>query len=199
MNIVIDIVKTEIKNQNARFVFPSETASSGWARKICGFTRQRSVALERFLAWDRFKETVIRADLRDKKPVSSVLRKLFAEKLIRKNAEEKFFTSLIPPRFAREGGIFAAQIASVLPSLTLWEDRARADAAYTPDDEDRDFAIFKKEYTEFLEAKNLFEPSWIKPPLRDKDNTYFIFFPEAIEDFAEYEFLLKNEKTIRLV
>ncbi|MDR1932737.1 MAG: PD-(D/E)XK nuclease family protein [Spirochaetales bacterium] len=199
MNIVIDIIRGEIDNPNSCFVFPSETASSGWARKICDFTGRRSVATGRFLAWDHFKESVIRADLQDKKPVYGVLRRLFAEKLIRKNAGQKFFAALIPPRFAEDGGIFTAQIASMLPSLALWEDRTRSGTDYIPDEEDRDFGILKKEYTEFLEAKNLFEPSWIKPPLGDRNHVYFIFFPEAIEDFAEYEFLLKNEKTIRLV
>jgi hypothetical protein len=199
MNAIVRIIKAEIKNQAACFVFPSETASSTWARKACGLAGERSIAAGRFLAWDRFKETAIRADLGDKKPVSSILRKLFAESLIRKNAGEKFFRQIIPPRFAEEGGVFTEQIASCLSSLALWEDLSRPAHGYLPDEEDGDFAILKKEYAAFLERENLFEPSWVKPPFRDRRRLYYIFFPEAMEDFTEYEKLLKNEPAIRLV
>ncbi|MDR1317454.1 MAG: PD-(D/E)XK nuclease family protein [Spirochaetales bacterium] len=199
MNSVISIIKAEIKNQMARFVFPSETASAVWAQKACGFTGERSVAAGRFLAWDRFKETAIRANVKDRQPVSAVLRKLFVEKLIRKNAGEKLFSALIPVRFAEEGGVFSRQIAALLPSLALWEERARNAEGYAPDEEDADFAVLKGEYAAFLEARGLFEPSWVKPPLQDREHTYYIFFPEAVEDFTEYEALLKNEKTIHPV
>jgi hypothetical protein len=178
MNTIINVIKAEIKNQASCFVFPSETASSTWTRKACLLSGQRSIAAGRFLAWDRFKETVIRADFRDKKPVSSILRKLFAESLVRKNASEKFFRTLVPPRFAEEGGIFTEQIASCLSSLALWEDLSRGTRGYLPDEEDGDFAILKKEYAAFLEEKNLFEPSWVKPPFKDRRRAYYIFFPK---------------------
>jgi hypothetical protein len=199
MNSVISIIKAEIKNRMARFVFPSETASAVWAQKACGFTGERSVAAGRFLAWDRFKETAIRANVKDRKPVSAVLRKLFVEKLVRRNVGEKLFSSLIPVRFAEEGGVFTRQIAALLPPLALWEERSRNAEGYAPDDEDADFAVLKREYAAFLEASGLFEPSWVKPPLQDREHVYYIFFPEAVEDFTEYEALLKNEKTIHLV
>ncbi|MCL1817793.1 MAG: PD-(D/E)XK nuclease family protein [Spirochaetaceae bacterium] len=198
MNTVTGIIAAEINNQAARFVFPSETASSAWAREALFLTRERSVAAGRFLAWDRFKETVIRAELADKKPVSSVLRKLFAESLLRRNAGEKFFTSLIPPGFAGEGGVFSRELAAALPSLALWESLAAARGSAL-DAEDADLALLKKEYGDFLASKKLFEPSWVKPPFRDREHTYYIFFPEAMEDFTEYAELLENEKNIRIV
>jgi hypothetical protein len=213
MNQILEIISREIKNQNSRFVFPSETASSAWARKICAFTGERSVAVNRFLAWDRFKERAVRAGQGDQKPASQVIRKLFTHRLVKKNAEAARnlnipaagetggfpFCSLIPREFAGEGAVFAGDIAGILPSLALLKTRQAQTPGFTPDDEDRDFALLEKEYSRFLKQYGFFEPSWEKPPLGDRISVYYIFFPEAIEDFSEYAKLLEGEPSIRLV
>ncbi|MDR2483283.1 MAG: PD-(D/E)XK nuclease family protein [Treponema sp.] len=200
MKTVLKIISGEIKNQKSRFVFPSETAASLWSQKICRFTGERSIALSRFLAWDRFKEEVVRSELQDKEPVSSVIRKLFTERLIRENARRPFFRALIPPEYAAEGRVFSASIAALLPSLGFWEKRLReAEAVGLADDEDQDLALLKAEYAQFLERENLFEPSWERPPLRDREHQYYIFFPEAMEDFTEYESLLCAEPSVHIV
>jgi hypothetical protein len=213
MNPVLKILAEEIADPKIRFVFPSETASSLWARKACLFTGIRSIALDRFLAWDRFKEKVVRAEVRGRRPVSGVIRRLFAETLIKKNAafvkvgggpdggtgETDFpFRFLVPPDFAEEGTAFAMSLAALLPSLAFWESKRAQAAACRNDDEDRDLELIKREYTAFLDGHELFEPSWEKPPLRDKKHNYIIFFPEAIDDFDEYEALL-TVPPIRLV
>jgi hypothetical protein len=215
MDVIFKVLSEEIKKPDSRFVFPSETASSLWARKICGFTGTRSVALNRFLAWDRFKEETVRAEVQDKAPVSAVIRRLFAEALVRKNAaaleqvsrkgtpdyldaEVLPFHSLIPGEFAETGKIFAAQLAGILPSLKFLKKR-RQGSACERDAEDRDFDILEKEYAHFLNRHGLFEPSWENPPLRDRTHRYFIFFPEAIEDFTEYEATLSSEPLIHLI
>ena len=198
MKTVLNIISGEIKNQTSRFVFPSETAASLWSQKICGFTGERSIALKRFIAWDRFKEEVVRSELQDKEPVSSVIRKLFTERLIKQNALRPFFRALIPPEYAAEGRVFSASIAALLPSLGFWEKRLR-EAEEEADDEDQDLALLKAEYAQFLEQENLFEPSWERPPLRDREHQYYIFFPEAMEDFTEYESLLCAEPSIHIV
>jgi hypothetical protein len=213
VNQILEIISREIKNQNSRFVFPSETASSAWARKICLFTGERSIALNRFLAWDKFKETAVRIGTEDQKPISDVIRKLFIQGLVKKNAEaarkyraasaEKSdvfpFCSLIPLKFAEEGTIFAGMIAAFLPSLALLKTRQEQIPGFVPDEEDRDFILLEKEYSQFLKQYGFFEPSWEKPPLGDRSSTYYIFFPEAMEDFSEYEKLLQGEPTIHLI
>ncbi|MDR2245082.1 MAG: PD-(D/E)XK nuclease family protein [Treponema sp.] len=212
MNTLLSIISGELRNQESRFVFPSEAASSEWARKICGLMGIRSAAMNRFLAWDRFKEGFIRSEAQDKEPVSAVLRKLFAENLVGRNAEALRggksraeetalpFRGLIPPAFAEDGAVFASRIAGLLPSLRLLRRRMEASgAAFTGDDEDRDFMALEKEYAAFLETRRLFEPSWERPPLKDREHRYYIFFPEAIEDFAEYESLLRDEPAIQVI
>lgn len=225
-NPVVRIISREIHHPDSRFVFPSEAAASLWAQKTCIFTGVRSLVRRRFLAWDRFKEEVIRAAIQDREPINGVTRRLFAEKLIRENARAVLnpagrqwaeglpFKAIIPREFAEEGAVFAAQIAALLPSLKLL--RARQEAAqtaggaagpataaenrsYRPDDEDQDFSVLEGAYTAFLDHSGLFEPSWERPPLKDRDHDYYIFFPEAMEDFTEYEATLRAEPVIHLV
>ena len=86
MNTVIRAITEHIGDQNISFVFPSQIAATLWARKICTLGIVRSVAAKRFLGWDRFKEEVIREKDTKREPATSVMRKLFADALIRKNA-----------------------------------------------------------------------------------------------------------------
>jgi hypothetical protein len=210
------VLSQEIKDPAAYFVFPSETVSSEWARKTWAFTGVRSIALNRFMAWDRFKETAIREKVRGRTPVSGTIRKLFAHALVKKNARalrdgkggeghspgegrrDFPFRSLIPPEFAEEGAVFVSRFAASLPSLGLLKTRLEA-PGYTPDEEDGDFALIEGEYRDFLQKKGLFEPSWEQPVLENKGRRYFIFFPEAIEDFSEYAGVLEKEPGVRLV
>ncbi|MDR1901066.1 MAG: PD-(D/E)XK nuclease family protein [Treponema sp.] len=226
MNILLKTIEENKQRQNTCFVFPSGAVADLWARKVCGLLDLRSVALNRFIAWDRFKEKAIRAEEKDgeeakeMEAVSTLVRKLFAELLVRKNKEAAktvsrsvqndgtdstdFRTdlplrSLIPLEYADEGSIFVDSIAALLPSLALWEEKRGQVPRYRNDDEDRDFTVIKNEYTAFLKKHNLFEPSWVKPPFRYTGFEYFIFFPEAISDFSEYESLLSVEKTVHLI
>ncbi|MCL2320061.1 MAG: PD-(D/E)XK nuclease family protein, partial [Treponema sp.] len=213
MNPVISTIKEHIADQNVRFVFPSQTAAALWARKTCTLGIVRSVAGNRFLAWDRFKEEVIRERDSRREPVSALIRKLFAEALVRKNAEIVSgaggqglsrksggfpLQSLIPQEYARGGSIFAPAIARFLPSLFMWEKLTKTVPGYRAESEDEDYQTIKNEYAIFLEHYKLFEPSWEEIKIRGGDRQYLIFFPELIEDFAEYDALLAEPQFIRI-
>jgi RecB family exonuclease len=199
MDQVTGIIQKEINNPRVFFVFPSDIAAGLWARKAGEFAGVRSVAVNRFTAWDRFKETAIRAETPGRQPVSSVVRKLFAEKLVKKNAAGPFLASLIPLEYAEEGGRFAPFIAALLPGLGYWERRVREAESYTADAEDRDFSYLKSAYAAFLEENRLFEPSWQEFTVRDKGGKYYIFFPEAMEDYGEYGELLENNGAFEII
>ncbi|MDR0554671.1 MAG: PD-(D/E)XK nuclease family protein [Treponema sp.] len=203
MDTIETLLTREIKNRQSRFVFPSETASSRWARRLLAISGERSIALNRFLAWDRFKEGILHSEMRDKRPISSVVRKLFVEDLARKNAKaaaagSPLFRAIIPTVYASEGRIFSASIAAMLPSLGFWETRLRS-SGQPPDDEDEDLLYLKKVYAEFLAGRGLFEPSWETPSFGEKERRYYLFFPELIEDFAEYEALLKAASNVNII
>lgn len=186
------------------FVFPSDIAATLWLEASLAITRRETLPSRRFIAWDRFKERAVQASVAGKQPVSAILRKLYALGLARRNREsaEPLFTALIPEAFAESGAVFAPWIARILPSLALLERKRRMagkSTHATGDGEDKDLSSLKADYSLFLDANSLFEPSWQMPPLRDTGDRFVIFFPEAIEDFAEYEPLLAGAPFIKTV
>jgi hypothetical protein len=189
MASVFEIILERVQDQNTCFVFPSEVAAVIWARKICVYGGIRSVAADRFLAWDRFKEAVARAEVKDKKPVSALVRRLFARALARKNAASPFLSAMIPPGYAENGVVFAPFIAALLPALPRWEE-LQQEHNIRDDEEDRDLRIIKSEYTVFLDEHSLFEPSWEKVPFHSEEKRYVVFFPEVVDDYAEYRNVL---------
>jgi hypothetical protein len=217
MDTIRSVIQREIARQESCFVFPSEAASSRWARRACDFTAVRSVALNRFMAWDRFKERAVSAPSLGKRPVSQVLRRIFVRALAGQNAraleesrlspgegpgrggppgrpdtgEGLPFRFLIPPEYAGEGAVFVSALTDILPSLGYWKT-LMAGGGIEPDGEDRDLMVLEGEYRAFLEKFRLFEPSWEIPSREEGGNRYFIFYPELIEDFAEYEPFLKR-------
>ncbi|MDR2702416.1 MAG: PD-(D/E)XK nuclease family protein [Spirochaetaceae bacterium] len=191
MASVFDTILGSIADQNTGFVFPSETAAMLWARKLCLHGGIRSLTPERFLAWDRFKEVSVRAREKNKKPASSLIRRLFAFSLVRQNAASPFLSALIPVEYAESGGVFADSIAMMLSSLGRWE--SLQEVAGRDDEEDRDLRIIKSKYAAFLDEHNLFEPSWEKAAFCGNESRHIIFFPEALADFAEYAELLDTQ------
>ncbi|MCL1927691.1 MAG: PD-(D/E)XK nuclease family protein [Treponema sp.] len=190
MNSVFETIIEKIKEKtNTFFVFPSETAASLWARKICIHGELRSLSPEHFLAWDRFKEEAIRSEEKKRKPVSALIRRLFAHSLTQKNTNEPFLQALIPVQYAKNSLVFTDSIASLLSSLKRWEELHTA-GHFKDDDEDRDLHIIKTSYAAFLQENCLYEPSWEKMSFFKNDKNYIIFFPEALEDFEEFKELL---------
>jgi hypothetical protein len=206
MNVIVQTLREHIADQNVRFVFPSGIAAGLWAKKTCTLGIARSVAANRFLAWDDFKEEATQERDAERRPATAVMRKLFAEALARKNAaaaggEKKTgaegfpLKSIIPIDYAAEGETFVPFIARLLPSLSYMEKLAKNTVA---DDEDSDYLLIKSEYSGFLERCGLFEPSWEEITILPDGMRYVIFFAELIEDFTEYDTLLKAPQFIRV-
>ena len=188
MDSVFETILKKI-NTAACFVFPSETTALLWARKICLHGELRSLLPERFLAWDRFKEETIRSKEKKRKPVSSLIRRFFAYSLTQRNTTEPFLQALIPVQYAENSPVFADSIASLLSSLNRWEELHTA--GHCQDDgEDRDLRIIKINYAAFLQENDLFEPSWEKMSFQKDERHYIVFFPEVLDDFAEFKELL---------
>jgi RecB family exonuclease len=226
MSEIYNILNAEIKNADSVFIFHSDIAALEWMRRACEIEGVRSVAQERFLAWDDFiKRNILFGSntLADtgtkmvKEPVSNAIRLLFAESLIRENSkkaagaaqegrgeDELPFRFLVPIHlykeksrdFADYAQIFASSIAAVLPALQYWENKTRNNIK---DDEDRDYALLKKIYKKFLDDNNLFEPAWETLSFSGSTNKYFLFYPELIENYAEYAALLENESSFHVI
>ncbi|MDR1506417.1 MAG: PD-(D/E)XK nuclease family protein, partial [Treponema sp.] len=209
LNRIETLLLEKSRNPDALFVFPTDVAVSRWADRLLYLRGGGTVAMEQFTAWDTFKGASVRSRAQDKKSVPSVLRKIFVRSLIQENAElggsgkETVFTSLIPPEYARQGSAYVSWFTGILPQLGYWFEKMTAKAGglqgSLPPGDDRDLCTLFFRYRDFLESNGLFEPAWEKPPFDDNGKDCFIFFPESLADFKEYEEILGNANHVTIV
>jgi len=236
MNSVETVLLENADKPGSLFIFPTDIAASRWAdhllrlkaasRQTASKLRQNggavnggTVAMEKFIAWDTFKQNSIRSKIRNRKSVPAVLRKMFIAALIRENAQicadfcasgkEPVFTSLIQPAWARQADSYAGWLAGILPQLGLWFKRTTGlpvaqigsglKAAKDFSGDDRDMFNLALRYTQFLEKNGLFEPAWETPPFEDTGAECFIFFPESLSDFDEYRELLAASPHVKTI
>ncbi|MCR4742946.1 MAG: PD-(D/E)XK nuclease family protein [Treponema sp.] len=197
-NLIEITLKENIKNPSAVFVFPTQTAAELWADKIIFISEVSALAMNRFLAWDTFKGQSIKGQHQDKTSIPSAMRQIFAANIISQNAENPFLKNLIIPEYAKTASGFENWICSLLPSLKNWKtkfDKSNQKA----DDEDCDLLNLYEKYSDFLEENNFFDPAWETPPFQKDGNKYFIFFPEILSDYFEYEEILKSSEDITII
>lgn len=196
--IIKKTILENIKDKDTVFVFPTQIAASMWADTIISFDEVTAVALERFIAWDEFKGNSIRSRQQDKTSVPSVLRKIFAENIVKLNSTEKFFKSIITPEYAENASRFSSWISDMLPMLALWKKYVDRQGV-KPDAEDQDLSELYNRYKAFLDENGFFDPAWETPPFDSNGKKYFIFFPEILMDYLEYKEILESASEITLV
>jgi hypothetical protein len=226
MNSVETALLENIDRPGSLFVFPTDVAASRWADRLLCLRRTYkcgggTVAMEKFIAWDTFKQQSIRSKVQDRQSIPSVLRKMFVSGLVRENArlcaegKPPIFASLIPAAWAQQADSFAPWLAEMLPQLALWlrqtavlssaltlaqiDEAAALRLAEGLSADDRDLFTMAIHYSRFLEQHNLFEPSWETPPFDNMGNECFIFFPESLFDFGEYQELLEASDHVTIV
>ena len=216
MNSVETILLENIDNPDSLFIFPTEIAASRWADHLLRL-KGGSLAMNKFIAWDDFKQNSIKSKVQNKKSIPSALRKIFAGRLVRENAEavkqEKtpVFSSLIRTQWAEQASQFAPWLTGILPQLDVWFNKVTGltiDKITSTDAEmfssrfhgdEKDMYTLAFRYAHFLEAHSLFEPAWEKPPFNDEGKDCFIFFPESLSDFCEYRELLKSSDHVKTI
>jgi len=217
MNLVETILLENIDKPSSFFVFPTDIAVSRWVDRALVLRGHGTVAMEKFIAWDKFKQNSIRSKVQSKQSIPSVLRKMFAGMLIRENAElcaenrEPVFSALIQTKWAGQADSFADWLAGILPHLALWfrqatglpvseiQGDAASRVAESLSGEDRDLFTLALRYTQFLIGHDLFEPAWETPPFDDTGKECFIFFSESLLDFEEYRELLEASEHVKIV
>ncbi|MDR2517758.1 MAG: PD-(D/E)XK nuclease family protein [Spirochaetaceae bacterium] len=214
MNRVEKILLEKSAVPGTLFVFPTTVSSAHWAERLLTLRGGGAAAMEQFIAWDTFKQESIRAQKQRKNSVNAPLRKIFAACLVRENAEQvragkpPVFTSLIPPRYAESAAAFASWFSTLLPQLGAWHGRAVGrPVSAVPDGggaadlsaDEQDLLVLAERYRTFLDAHDLFEPAWEKPPFEDMGRDCYIFFPGCLSDFNEYRELLEQSKRVTLV
>ena len=74
MNLVESILLENIDNPSSVFVVPTDIAVSRWVDRLLVLRRGGTVAMERFIAWDKFKQNSVKSRVHDKQSIPSVLR-----------------------------------------------------------------------------------------------------------------------------
>ena len=135
MNSVETVLLENIDRSGVLFVFPTDVAASLWADRTLRLHRRPSaagctVAMEKFIAWDTFKQNSIRSKVQNRQSVPSVLRKMFVSALIRENAElcdgagkgngPPVFSSLIRAEWAGQADSYTGWLTDILPQLGVW-------------------------------------------------------------------------------
>lgn len=197
-NLIEKVLREHIEERNAFFVFPTQTAADLWADRATFVTSVTAVATERFVAWDSFKSESIRGIHQDKKSIPSTMRKIFASYIIRANAENPFFSYIITKEYSSSARRFTDWIAKLLPQLAIWK-RFFDDSRQAPDEEDKDLLQLYERYSAFLNEFGFFDPAWETPPFKADGRKYFIFFPEILSDYIEYEAVLRSSPDITIV
>jgi hypothetical protein len=205
-NAISKELEPRLRDRSTRFVFPSEICAEAWlAESLRSSDGSRPAALEsdRFLGWDRLKERAQRADGR--KSSDAFVRSIFAAHLLAKNAERPFLLSILPPEHAGLWQPFAGYVASRLAALgslpaALGSLPAAMDATGGRKEPGaKDWLEVRKQYSDFLDGIGRFEPAYEPRSLRELEGQTLIFFPELIEDFAEYAPVLESMPSVRLV
>jgi len=213
MNPVEAILFNNVDKPNSRFIFPTDIAVSGWADHLLRL-KGGTVPMNKFMAWDKFKQNSIKSKVQNKKSIPSVLRKIFVCQLIAENAQaveqgkEPVFTSLIRRQWALQAARFAPWLTGLIPQLGAWFKKTAGvsisavqlqDAQRVFEGDEKDLFTLAIRYAQFLEERNLFEPAWETPPFDDDGTDCYIFFPESLSDYGEYRDLLAASEHVKTV
>ena len=170
----------------ATIVFPSQIAAEHWRRSLVRSGALAAVRQDRIIAWDRFKEQAF--DLRTELlPANRTLRSVFADGVVRRNAESRFFRSLIPPSSAGNARAFTRLVTQTLAHLSAAGllDRARA-GSLVPAGLADDLAELRRRYAAFLSDHRLYEPGWLSAAPAYRGGRYVLVEPSLAEDWPEF-------------
>ncbi|MDR0322526.1 MAG: PD-(D/E)XK nuclease family protein [Treponema sp.] len=216
MNSVEKVLLENIDAPNSLFIFPTDIAASRWADHVLRL-KGGTIAMNKFIAWDVFKQNSIKSKVQNKQSIPSALKKIFVNRLVRENAknaalgEEPVFSSLIMVQWAGQASQFTSWLTGILPQLGAWfckttglsigailsEEAKKPAAKFEGDDKDM-FALARR-YANFLEEHGLFEPAWETPPFNDEGKDVFIFFPESLSDYSEYREILAQSSHVKTI
>lgn len=206
MNPIFNTLLHHINDENSVFVFTTEIACTSWQDKILEDEIVQAIPLEKFIAWDKFKSEAVRSKVQNKTSIPSVVRKLFSHWVIEENKiafsnNSPLFSSIINPEYINTSSSFANWITNLLPQLQNWKEKFERKSIFdeTVDLEAKDLFTLYNLYSSFLDKHSLFEPAWEKPPFDSNNKHYYIFYPELLEDYSEYESLLLDAEKENLV
>ena len=201
-----------LQDKNVIFVFSTDVVMNSWI-DWCIMNPEKSgtsvLPLERFTAWDKFKSQYISDTTNTEiQSIPSLLKKFFIQDLLSRNSEKPFLKKIINPEYAENANSFTDWLTKILPSLKLWYTlRTKAEnilseeeiAKFNFDEEEQDFFELYRQYTAFLNKNKMFEPAWITPNFSKTGQKFIIFYPELLEDYADFKQIFENCEDIILI
>ena len=200
-----EIFDSYIDNRRTVFVFPSAVPAQAWARRLCE-TGGKPLALERFIAWDEFKERCLSVRRPDQRPANGLSRILFASHILENNAREAaagspLFTELLPPTYAESYSAFINHIGTLLPSLKTIMEKTGTSGGRSSSSADpylRDLSVLYHSYADFLASHGLYEPDWVRAPFQNRGSRWVLLFPDLADDWEAYEQELSREQSVSI-
>ena len=203
---ISEIISSNLNRRNTIFVFPTDvirTSWIDWVVKNPHESKAKAVNMDQFIAWDQFKSTYVCSKDSTLNCVPPVMRKIFAQTILQRHCDEGFFSKIISPdpQFKPNVFNFTDWIAKLLPSLKLWNEQHEKVFLKNnkDDDENLDFKKLYDEYVLFLKENNFYEPSYLDADYNSRGNNFIIFYPEILEDYAEFQKTFSKEDSITLV
>lgn len=198
--------KKDVKKEPL-FVFSSEIEKKSWidwAVKNTAESGVEAVNTDQFIAWDQFKSEFITPADKTKNCIPSIIRKIFAQKLLR----ESSFKKIISRSELNSDSIFAFTdwLAKILPSLSLWKKhydndfkKNIEDGNAEDDDENSDLLDLYNSYYNLLEKHGFYEPSYAQINFSSRQKKIYIFYPTVFQDFTEYYETLSDSQDVTFV
>ncbi len=195
---------------NPLFVFPTAIQMQSWIDWAVRFSEEsgvKAVNADQFTVWDNFKSEFVQSvdeTCNGSVCVPALMRKVFVQDLLRRNNQQKFLAKIIANQAdsAETAFGFTDWLAKILPSLRLWEKHHIEDFlknGNSDDGENRDFHLVYEEYCRFLNKNHFYEPAYLDIAYKAKNRQVFIFYPEILEDFAEYSAEFEKFDDVTLV
>lgn len=197
-SIIAKTIKEQISNEKAIFVLPTQLGANVYSEWVVKYFDISVVSSDRFLSWDIFRNKIRNTKNDDRTPCDSIIRRLFAESLLKQNTQDLFLKKIIPAKYAKNYSGFVSYVARLLPSLFLYKKYADASNKFL-DDESNDYSEIFLRYKNFLSENNLFESSYNVPPFFDDGNIYYIFSVETLDNYYEYRALIEAAKNIKII
>lgn len=205
---IAQVIRKFAKDRKTTFVFSTGVAAESWANYVVRQSEHdeafpKAIEADNFIAWDTFKGRTASSQEENKTSVPALLRKLYARQIINENTRIPAFKVLLSADYPESALSFTDWLAKLLPSLQDWHERycaatqQKADAA--DEKENQDLELLYKKYSAILKENDLFEPSWIQKSFESKGIHYILFYPEALEDFFDYETILCSSPDVTLV
>ena len=197
MNRLENLIKEKGTNFEYCFVFPNSISRQFCFSKALSILQIPTLPSECYISWNIFIKEHIAKDLHcEREGAGGEARLLYAEYIMAKNAKSAkqgspILNALISAEYAEKSHSFSKWITSILPQLACFKNSKNY-----KDKELQELEFLANNYSEFLQKNDLFESHWEDVHFVKDEKKYIIIYPELIDDFEEYSFLLTNRDDV---